>query len=70
MKANYDPKTFMPAPYQRFTGDNNWLDEGHNRNIYSSFIRDMYKITDSLTLSAGLRYDYYDDSNSSIQKAR
>ncbi|HJW85488.1 MAG TPA: TonB-dependent receptor [Candidatus Brocadiaceae bacterium] len=69
LKANYDPKTFEPAPYQRFGGDKNWLDEGQNRNIYSSFIQDQYKITDSITLSAGLRNDIYDDSNSNIQKS-
>ena len=69
LKANFDPKTFEPMPYQRFNGDKNWLDEGHNRNIYSSFIQDQYKATDNITLSAGLRYDYYDDSNSSIQKS-
>ena len=68
-KTNYDPVTLASVSYQRFSGDKNWVDEHNNRNIFGAFIQDEYKITDNLTLTAGLRYDVYDDTKNTNKDA-
>lgn len=45
----------------RLTGELNWLEEDKSRNVFSAYIQDLFKITDSFTLTPGLRYDNYDD---------
>ncbi|QTA87285.1 TonB-dependent receptor plug domain-containing protein [Desulfonema magnum] len=61
--SNYHPMTGEPLPFvQRFTGEENWLEEDKSRNIFSLFLQDQFDFTHRLTLTGGLRYDYYDDT--------
>ena len=62
--ANYHPVTGEPFPsVRRLTGDDNWLDEDNCRSIFSFFIQDQFDISDRFSLTTGLRYDYYDDTD-------
>ncbi len=65
LDANYDPVTFAPLTYQRFGGEKNWIEEDKSRGIFGIYIQDQFKVTDHLTLSAGLRYDSYQDNGNS-----
>jgi hypothetical protein len=50
---NADPRTGAPAPAQRYFRD----------TIYAGFIQDNWKVTPSLTLNLGLRYEYFSAPN-------
>jgi len=61
-EINYDPVTFAPLPsMQRFDGAKNWIAEGKDRQISSLILQDEFQFSKSFTLTAGLRYDDYDD---------
>lgn len=63
-ESNYYPNLYYPLPsFQRFRGEENWLKEDEARKIFSLYIQDQFKATDRLTLTAGLRYDNYDDTD-------
>jgi iron complex outermembrane receptor protein len=66
-EANYHPIQYDPLPsFQRFHGDENWLKEDEDRKIFSLYIQDQFEAADRLTLTAGLRYDNYDDTDNRI----
>ncbi|OQY58426.1 MAG: hypothetical protein B6245_11940 [Desulfobacteraceae bacterium 4572_88] len=46
---------------ERWQGDKNWLLEDRNRRVYSAYLQEVFEMTDHLTLTAGLRYDHYND---------
>lgn len=48
-----DPRTGAPAPAQRYFRD----------TIYAGFIQDDWKLAPSLTINAGLRYEYFSAPN-------
>lgn len=68
---NYDPNNNIagpdspPAPLpgglQTFRGDDNWLEEGLTRQVWGLFVQDQYSVNEKLTITAGLRFDSYDD---------
>jgi iron complex outermembrane receptor protein len=58
---NVHPITFQPVPWQKFTGDNNFMDEDATRNHYAAALQDEHHLTEHLTLMAGVRYDHYSD---------
>lgn len=61
-ETNYHPVTFEPLDsVEHFTGNENWVDENQRRFINSFFIQDEYDLLEDITLTTGLRYDYYDD---------
>ncbi|MBF0100332.1 MAG: TonB-dependent receptor [Desulfobacterales bacterium] len=61
-RKNYD-QDYMPLPSpEHFTGEGNWIDEDKRRGIFGIFFQDQFKVIDSFTLTAGLRYDNYDDT--------
>jgi len=51
-------------PAQKFTGDENWLTENNKRTIFGFYVQDQYSITDSFNVTAGVRFDDYDDVGS------
>ncbi|HEY5604514.1 MAG TPA: TonB-dependent receptor, partial [Gammaproteobacteria bacterium] len=67
---NYDPITLAPngnpPVLEKFTGDDNWLKEGLERRVIGIYVQDQFTFTDKLKLTAGLRFDDYDDVGSDI----
>ncbi len=68
---NFDPNTMIPgttvpapAPLAEYRGDGNWLKEGLTRQAWGLFVQDQYNVSDRLTVTAGLRFDSYDDVGS------
>lgn len=59
---NYNPTTPpTPAPLTTYTGSANWLGEGMIRRLWGIYLQDQYSPVERLTLTAGIRYDSYDD---------
>jgi len=46
-----------------FTGDINDAAAEFSRNIHTLYLQDEWQVTNDLTLTAGLRYDFYDSSD-------
>jgi outer membrane receptor protein involved in Fe transport len=64
-QTNFNPVTLVNlGPYQDISAWGNWSIEASRKNS-AAYIQDEWAITDGLTLTAGLRYDYYDDIGSS-----
>ncbi len=62
-ERNYDPNAIppTPVPLAKYSGAENWLDEGLTRLVYGMFVQDQFSLNDRLTMTAGLRFDSYDD---------
>ncbi len=61
-ETNYVPSTGTPTgPITRYTGDENWLYEGMDRTLINFSLQDEIKISETVSLTAGLRYDDYSD---------
>ena len=68
---NYNPQTLQPnggapAQMERFTGDQNWMREGLDRQVMSLYLQDQYAYSENLKFIAGLRFDDYDDVGSDV----
>lgn len=48
-----------PGVWEREAG--NWLKDDRQRDVISLYMQDMFDITDRFTLTAGLRYDHYEN---------
>jgi len=44
-----------------FRGDGNWLDENISRKIFSVYLQDYFKVFNQILITAGIRYDKYND---------
>ncbi|MBF0369825.1 MAG: TonB-dependent receptor [Magnetococcales bacterium] len=51
---------------EAYSWDENWSTSEVNRQIIGVMVQDQLEITDHLTLTAGLRYDHYDDVGESL----
>lgn len=61
---NLDPVTNLPSPtMNEFAGP---VDDSADRGSVSLVLQDEYRIDDRLTLTAGLRYDDYEDIGSNL----
>jgi iron complex outermembrane receptor protein len=49
-----------------YTGDKNWMAEDLSRRMFAVFVQDQYSITNQWMLTAGLRWDDYDDIGNDI----
>ena len=58
---NYNAQTLAPEPLTKRTGADNWLEEDLERRLWAIFIQDQFAVNDHLTLTAGVRFDSYDD---------
>lgn len=58
---NYDPLTLAPRPLAKYTGAENWLGEDLDRRLWAVFIQDQFAANEQLTITAGIRFDSYDD---------
>lgn len=58
---NYNPLTFAPIPLAKYTGAENWLGEDLERRLWAVFFQDQFAASERLTITAGLRFDSYDD---------
>ena len=56
-----DLVTYQPVPWQKFTGNDNFMDENATRNHYAAALQDEHHLTESFTVMAGVRYDHYSD---------
>jgi iron complex outermembrane receptor protein len=68
MKVNYDPISYEPVPYQTFTGSKNWMDEDNSRKLVGMFVQDQIDLTEQVSVTAGLRYDRYEDGEYSYSR--
>jgi len=68
MKVNYDPITYEPVPYQTFTGSKNWMSEDNSRKVLGLVLQDQIDITEKIAVTAGLRYDRYEDGEHSYSR--
>jgi len=59
------PQLIILDPPQKFTGNGNWMTENNSRSIIGLFVQDQYFITESFNITAGIRFDDYDDVGSS-----
>ncbi|MBI5505416.1 MAG: TonB-dependent receptor [Deltaproteobacteria bacterium] len=60
---NYDPQTLEPLPeIAKFPGELGLVDAGLTRRIVGTFVQDEFSLFEPLTLTAGARYDDYDDA--------
>lgn len=67
-EANFlpsNPPTPLPG-LQKLTGADNWMLEDRRRRLGSLSLQDEYDLTERMTLTAGLRYDDYDDVGKSL----
>ncbi len=63
--TNYIPSTGAPvSPVSRFTGPENWIEEGMDRELINMTLQDEYKLNERITITGGLRFDHYDDVGS------
>ncbi|MBF0226891.1 MAG: TonB-dependent receptor [Desulfobacterales bacterium] len=62
-RRNYELSGMPLSSPQRFTGEGNWIDENKSRDIFAIFMQDQFEVTETLTFTTGLRYDYYDDTS-------
>lgn len=60
-ERNYDPLTLAPVPLAKYTGTGNWLGENLERRLWAVFVQDQFSVDDRLTLTAGVRFDSYDN---------
>lgn len=60
-ERNYDPLTLLPVPLAKYTGGENWLGEDLQRRLWAVFVQDQFAVDERLTLTAGIRFDSYDD---------
>jgi iron complex outermembrane receptor protein len=59
--ANFNPLTFAPLPrYQDISAIWNFQQDA-KREIWAVFLQNEWAIRENLTLTAGVRYDYYSD---------
>ncbi|WP_186342921.1 TonB-dependent receptor domain-containing protein [Allochromatium palmeri] len=64
---NGDAETLEPLPtVHRYSGDQNFIDEGARRSIYSIAAQDQFQLLERLALTAGLRYDNYSDTGDNL----
>lgn len=49
------------APYQRYTGNLNWMAEGLSRQLFSVYLQDQFSLSDTTRLTGGLRFEDYSD---------
>lgn len=56
----------VPTTNQIFTGSGNWIEEGLSRRVIAVYVQDQYQLTERWNLTAGLRYDDYDDVDSDV----
>lgn len=56
----------VPATNQIYTGDGNWIEENLSRRVFGVYVQDQYQLNDRWNLTAGLRYDDYDDVGSDV----
>ena len=54
------------APYQRYTGSENWIEEGLSRRSISAYLQDQLSLGEQLRITAGVRVDDYDDVGSEV----
>jgi outer membrane receptor for ferrienterochelin and colicins len=53
---------YIPTPpLQKYTGDDNFMDEDATRNHVALALQDEYHLNKNITVMAGLRYDHYSD---------
>ncbi len=66
-KTNRHPVTGAPLPSrQYFDGNESWLVQGKDRLLNSITFQDEFRANRMLSVTAGLRYDHYDDVGSSL----
>ena len=53
-------------PNGNYTGDKNWMVENLSRRVFAMYMQDQYSIASQWMLTAGLRWDDYDDIGSDI----
>jgi iron complex outermembrane receptor protein len=70
---NFSTTTFIgsttipaPAPLGVYRGDANWLEEGLTRRVWGVYAQDQYSLSEKTTITAGMRFDSYDDVGSSV----
>ena len=65
---NYDPTAPWtgPMPVQRYTGSKSWIKNGLQRDFVGAYGQYQYRIMQPLTVTLGMRYDYYDDIGDAV----
>lgn len=70
---NYNPNVNIPttnipapAPLAVYRGDDNWLEEGLSRRVWGLYAQDQYAASEKMTVTAGVRFDSYDDVGSAV----
>lgn len=62
-ERNYDPNIspLTEFPLTKYRGSENWLEDDLTRQVLGLFVQDQFSATEKLTITAGLRFDSYDD---------
>ncbi|KPJ95987.1 MAG: hypothetical protein AMJ53_01675, partial [Gammaproteobacteria bacterium SG8_11] len=56
-----DQGNFIHIPNGSYTGEWNWMAEDLSRRVFALYVQDQYSITNQWMLTAGVRWDDYDD---------
>jgi len=67
--SNFVPSSFSPTSsgeVERFAGSENIVEIGNDRTLHSLTLQDEYQFAERFTMTAGLRYDHYDDVGSAF----
>lgn len=64
-KMNLDPVSYAPTTWQKYSGDDIFVDKDSRRDLVSAIFQDVYKPTSEITITAGIRADHYSDSSDS-----
>jgi len=55
------PLPFIMIPEQTFTTVDNFITSNNSRSIIGVFVQDQWAVTEALNITAGIRFDDYDD---------
>lgn len=65
--ANYHPVSGQPLGFfQKFHGDDNFIRQDGQRDIFSVYIQDRFEVLDRFYVTGGLRYDRYQDTGNRL----
>lgn len=65
-ETNFDLATYAPAPWQKYSGDEIFVDKDSHRSLVSVVLQDTYKPTPEITVTTGLRGDHYNDAGKNL----
>ncbi len=64
--SNFDIVTLEPTAWHRAEKDESWIKKGVKRRVSGLVIQDQYAVTNQFDITAGVRFDHYDDVGNTL----